>query len=97
MVQQHTHLENFTGRISDGNINSNSILKRIKKSQNHKINYEQLHLKDISQKKYKVLTHCLHLCKLRLHLCLMCEVTIKSQVAARNISDNLQIVNSPSP
>lgn len=27
--------------------------------------------------KYMVLTHCLHLCKLRLHLCLMCEPTPK--------------------
>lgn len=76
IVQQHTHLDNVFGRISDGNINSNSILERIKKPQNYKINYERLHVKDISQTS-KVLTHCLHLCKPRLHLCLMRELTQK--------------------
>lgn len=78
MVQQHSHLENSFGRISDGNINSNSILERIKKKQTqiHKINYE---CRRYFTNKSMVFTHCLHLSKLRLHLCLICELTHKKQ------------------
>lgn len=46
---------------------------------------------------YKMLTYDLHICEHRLHPSLMCELTQKREVAASDISVNLQIVNSLIP